>query len=71
MCTKGDKVPCIFDNNIISCRDIISSKTITYTLDEQDKIPYLDTYKKTNITILIIKILLFLLLFLICYFFIK
>ncbi len=56
---------CVFDGNIITCKDIISGKIDKYSINDQHKIQYLDTYKKTNDIIIIIKLLLFLLLFLI------
>ncbi len=70
MCTKGDKIPCIFDGDIITCRDLLSNKISYYTIDEQEKIPYLDTYKKINLTIIITKVfLIIIILFLLFYFY--
>lgn len=69
MCTKDDKIPCVFDANIITCKDIFSNKISYYTIDEQHKIPYLDTYKKINLTIIITKLFLFFIFLFILYYF--
>ena len=59
MCTNNN-VPCVFNGETITCKDIISNKIMNYNLDEQNEIQYLDTYKKNNKLIKIICVFLYL-----------
>jgi hypothetical protein len=50
MCSHEKPSPCIFDGEIITCKDDVNSKISHYTLNQQDKIPYIKKmYIKDNI----------------------
>jgi len=50
MCSQEKPNPCIFDGEIITCKDEVNGKISQYTLDQQEEIPYIKKmYIKDNI----------------------
>ncbi len=41
MCSQKKPCPCIFNGEIITCTDEINGKISYYTLNQQEKIPYI------------------------------